>query len=115
MERCGCPLNSTLLNVVVQSLLERGDIMKARELLHKMEELKFRPEASTLSMLVDLHRKDRDFQSCLQLLADFSKHQVQTFSEAMGHEGSDYTVLRFFFLIQISDTSPVSQNEFAMT
>jgi len=41
MEKYGCSSNSNMLNVIVRSLLEKGETKKVLEFLYKMDEQKF--------------------------------------------------------------------------
>ena len=58
MEKYGCSSNSTMLNVIVRSLIEKGEIKKAMVSLCKMDEQRFFPKASTSSLLMDLLSED---------------------------------------------------------
>src|SRR4051812_6418044 len=73
MEKYGCSPNSRMLNSIVQSLFQKGEIERALEFLHKMDELNFVPEASTL-LLVDLLSEDGQFHKYMELIPDFSRH-----------------------------------------
>jgi leucine-rich PPR motif-containing protein len=58
MEKSGCTPNSRMLNVIVRRLLHRGEIMRAKAYLSKIDEKNFSLEASTTSLLLSVFSRE---------------------------------------------------------
>ncbi|VAH01613.1 unnamed protein product [Triticum turgidum subsp. durum] len=68
MEKSGCVLSSRLLNDIIRTLLEKGEILKAGNYMSKIDGKNAQLEASTSSLLLSLFSGEGKYREQIQLL-----------------------------------------------
>ena len=68
MEKSGCAANSWLLNDIIRSLLEKGEIVRAGNYMSKFDGKSCSLEAKTVSLLISLFSKKGIYREHIKLL-----------------------------------------------
>jgi pentatricopeptide repeat protein len=68
MEKSGCAPNSLLINDIIRILLKRGEIVKARDYLSKVDGKIISLEASTTSLMLSLFSTNGKYREDMKLL-----------------------------------------------
>ncbi|KAF7151149.1 hypothetical protein RHSIM_Rhsim02G0051600 [Rhododendron simsii] len=68
MDKDGCPPNDLTFNVVVRAFLKRGDRHMVKIHLQETINMNFKPDVSTMSMVVELLTVDGEDSNFLQMI-----------------------------------------------
>jgi hypothetical protein len=68
MEKSGCAANSYLLNCIIRSLLEKGDVVRAGNYMSKVDGKNCSLEAKTVSLLIALFSTKGEYRKNINLL-----------------------------------------------
>ena len=71
MEEKGCALDVVTFNMLMFGFLKNNEIPKVVELLHKMVERNVKPTECTMSLVMQLLMKAKNYSECLNELPQF--------------------------------------------
>ena len=71
MEGKGCAPNAVAFNTLMHGLFQNNETQKAIDFLHKMKVRKLSPDASTVSMVIELLSKDENYHDHIKMLPKF--------------------------------------------
>lgn len=71
MEGKDCAPNAVAFNTLMHGLFQNNETQKAIDFLHKMKVRKLSPDASTVSMVIELLSKDENYHDHIKMLPEF--------------------------------------------